>query len=74
MISVSIQDAKNHFSSLLREVERSGEKVIICRHRKAVAELASVSQGGRIKVNRRLSEVGINYDPTSPTMEEWNGA
>lgn len=72
MVSVSVHEAKTHLSSLISDVQRRGEKVIICRHGKAVAELVAVPHGSRTRVSRKLSRIGIHYDPTSPTVEEWD--
>ena len=71
MTSVSIHEAKTHLSALIARIERMGEKVIICRHGRAVAALVPVTQGSRIKVNAKLKKIKIKEDPTVPTQREW---
>lgn len=71
MLTVSIHEAKAHLSSLISKVERTGEKVIIKRHGRAVAEINPVSYKSRLKVNATLKDVKIMGDLTLPTIEEW---
>ena len=71
MVSVSIHEAKTSLSSLVRAVEQRGEKVIITRHGYPVAELVPVSRGKRTKLHSEVKDIQINYDPVSPTTEEW---
>jgi prevent-host-death family protein len=72
MITVSIHEAKTNLSSLIRAIERKGEKVVITRHGVAVAEIAPIPRGKRTQVHRELKNIQINYDPTEPTAEEWH--
>ena len=71
MFTVSIHEAKAHLSSLISKVERSGEKVIIKRHGRAVAEINPISHKSRLKLNSTLKKVKIMGDLTSTTLEEW---
>jgi prevent-host-death family protein len=71
MFTVSIHEAKTHLSSLISKVERSGEKVIIKRHGRAVAEINPISHRSRLKVDSTLKKVKIKGDLTLPTLEEW---
>jgi len=71
MVTVNMHEAKAHLSSLIASVERSGEKVIIQRHGRAVAELSPVSHKSRLNVSRKLKRVKILDDLTKPTTEEW---
>ena len=46
---VNIHEAKTKLSALLAEVEATGEKVLICRHGKPVADLVPHRQHSRNK-------------------------
>jgi prevent-host-death family protein len=72
MKTVSIHEAKSHLSSLIAAVERSGEKIIIQRHGRAVAEINPISHKSRLIIDPTLKKVQILCDLTQPTVEEWN--
>ena len=74
MGSVSIQHAKGHFSSLIKNVEQLRETVIICRHGQAVAQLTPVLHGKRLKVDSVLKKIKIKSNLTDPTTGEWENA
>ena len=74
MEHVSVHEAKTNLSSLIAQVERLGDKVIICRYGRPVAELGPVQQGSRTQVDPALSKVVIKGDLTEPTSEEWEDA
>jgi antitoxin (DNA-binding transcriptional repressor) of toxin-antitoxin stability system len=71
MTSVSLHEAKTHLSSLVAGIERKGEKIIIFKHGRAVAELGPVSSGSRLKTDKVLKKVQILGDLTAPTTGEW---
>jgi antitoxin (DNA-binding transcriptional repressor) of toxin-antitoxin stability system len=71
MTSVTVQEAKTHFSALLARIER-GERVVILRHGKAVAMLGPVPTGNRTSLHPRLSKTVIHEDPRLPTTSEWD--
>lgn len=71
MITVSIHEAKTNLSALISRVERSGEKIIIHRHGRAVAEINPISHRTRITVDDTLKGVKILDDLTKPTDGEW---
>jgi prevent-host-death family protein len=74
MISVNVHEAKTNLSSLLARVEQDGERVLICRNGKPVADLTPHKpvRRNRLKPHPILSKIVINYDPTeSLTPEEW---
>jgi prevent-host-death family protein len=71
MTSVSIHEAKTHLSSLVADVEKRGETIILCRHGRAVAEIVPLPSGSRIKTNPGLKGIKIKGDPTAPTEAEW---
>ncbi len=72
MITVSIHEAKTHLSALIASVERTGEKIIIQRHGRAVAEINPVSHKSRLKLDPVLKNVKVMSDLTQPTSEEWD--
>ena len=71
MTSVSIHEAKTHLSSLITNIERQGETIIICKHGRAVAELIPIPKGHRTKVDAKLKHIKIKDDPTTSTEKEW---
>lgn len=73
MITVNVREAKTRFSSLLSQVEKKGDAVLICRNGKPGADLVPHRRIKRnIKPHPHLSKIKINYDPTKPlTPEEW---
>ncbi|MBN1960646.1 MAG: type II toxin-antitoxin system prevent-host-death family antitoxin [Deltaproteobacteria bacterium] len=70
MTSVTVHEAKTHLSALLARIER-GERIVICRHGKAVAVLSPLPTGSRLATSQLLSKTIINEDPTKPTIDEW---
>lgn len=72
MITVDEHEAKADFSGLLSQVEKKGERVLICRNGKPVADLVPHRPFKRnLKPHPRLSKIKINYDPTeSLTRDE----
>ena len=69
---VSIHEAKTHLSALLAEVERTGEKVIICRRQTPVADIVPHSERDRLDPHPVMRDIGLAYDPTEPLSEdEW---
>ena len=74
MTTVSIHEAKSHFSALVAQVEDRHEHVIICRYGRAVAKLSPISRGKRTETDAALRNVKINDDLTLPSVEEWKDA
>ena len=71
MITVNVHEAKTNLSSLLSQVEKSGEPVLICRNGKPVADLVPHRPFKRnIKPHPVMSKIKINYDPTEPLTPE----
>lgn len=69
---VNIHQAKTQLSALLAEVEKTGEKVRICRHGKPVADLIPHRKRSRLQPHAVMSKIHIDYDPTEPLTEgEW---
>lgn len=76
MITVNMHEAKSRLSELVKAVEEHGEKVVLCRHGKPVAEInrspAKSGKFNRLKPHPTLSKIQINYDPTEPLQpDEW---
>ncbi len=69
---VNIHEAKTKLSALLAEIEKTGEKVLICRHGKPVADLVPHRKRSRLEPHPVMRNVRIDYDPTEPLAEdEW---
>lgn len=69
---VSVHEAKTQLSALLAEIERTGEEIVICRHRKPVANLVPHRRGSRLDSHPVMRDVSIDYDPTEPmAADEW---
>jgi prevent-host-death family protein len=69
---VNIHEAKTKLSALLAEIEKTGEKVLICRHGKPVADLVPHRKRSRLEPHPVMRKVRIDYDPTEPLAEdEW---
>ncbi len=72
MKMVNIHEAKTQFSALLAEVEATGERVLICRSGKPIADLVSHRKPSRLEPHPEMSKLRINYDPTELLSEdEW---
>jgi antitoxin (DNA-binding transcriptional repressor) of toxin-antitoxin stability system len=71
MIHVSIEEAKTNLSSLITQIQRSGEKIIIQQQGKAVAELCPVAKQSRIIADPILKNIVIKCNLASPTETEW---
>ena len=68
----ALEDMKTRLSSLLAEIEDSGETVLICRHGKPIANLVPHRKRSRLKPHPVMSKIKIRYDPTEPLAEdEW---
>lgn len=69
---VNVHEAKTKLSALLAEIERTGEKVLICRHGKPVADLVPHRKRSRLMPHPVMCQLRITYDPTEPLSEdEW---
>ncbi len=73
MKSVAIHEAETNFSSLLAEVESTGETVLICRHGKPVADLVRHRKSSRLKPHPVMRDIDLRYDPIEPLAgDEWD--
>ncbi len=69
---VNVHEAKTKLSALLAEIERTGEKVLICRHGKPIADLLPHRKRNRLEPHPLMRQIRINYDPVEPLSEdEW---
>jgi len=69
---VSVHEAKSQLSALLAEIERTGEEIVICRHKKPVANLVPHKRRSRVDPHPVMRDVGIDYDPIEPmSADEW---
>ena len=74
MIVVNIHEAKTNLSSLLAKIEKKGEKVLICRYGKPIADLVPHERKDRLHPHEVMSKIQISYDPAEPlSADEWQG-
>ena len=72
MKAVNIHEAKTTLSALLTKVEKSGERIFICRNGKPVADLVPHERRNRLMPHPTMSNIKIKYDPTEPLApDEW---
>jgi prevent-host-death family protein len=57
MATVTVANAKNHFSDLLRRAEYGGERVIVERHGKPVAVIVSTDDLKRLEALEDVADV-----------------
>jgi antitoxin (DNA-binding transcriptional repressor) of toxin-antitoxin stability system len=71
MVTVNTHEAKTRLSALLALVEQKGEKILICRHGRPVAELSRAKAKkprNRLAVDPSL-RVRLRFDPAEPLTE-----
>lgn len=72
MKTLNVHEAKTRLSSILAAVEKKGEKYVICRSGKPIAELVPLVNKSRLNPHPVLSRIRIKYDATEPlSAEEW---
>lgn len=75
MKTVNVHEAKTNFSNLLARVEKSKERIIICRHGEPVADLIPHEKKNRTQPDPALRKIKIGYDPVeSLSADEWPAA
>lgn len=67
---LNIHETKTQLSALIKEIESGGDRVIICRNGKPVADLSAHKPSSRLIQDPVLSHAKILYDPTEPASEE----
>lgn len=74
MLIVNTHEAKTNLSSLLAKVEKTGEKILICRYGKPIADLVPHKCTDRLEPHPVMGKIKINYNPIEPLCEdEWTG-
>ena len=71
---LNIHEAKTKLSAVLAQIEKTGNKVLICRNGKPLAELSPIKRGVGMRLGKHpvMSKIRINYDPTEDMKdEEW---
>ena len=73
MIVVNTHEAKTKLSQLLACVEDKHEKVRICRHGKAIADIVPITNAmNHLAQHKEIMGVKIFYDPTTLLSDdEW---
>lgn len=72
MKTVNVHEAKTGFSGLLAEIEQRGERIVICRNGKPVADLVPHQGVDRSKPDAKLGRIKIKFDPTEElSSEDW---
>ena len=72
MKTVNVHQAKTNFSKLLAQVEKTSERIVICRNGQPVADLMPHARASRIKADPSLSRIKIGYDPIETLSDdEW---
>jgi prevent-host-death family protein len=70
MKTVNVHEAKTQFSGLLAEIEKRGERIVICRNGEPVADLVPHRKKVSMAPDPKLGAFEINYDPTEGASEE----
>jgi prevent-host-death family protein len=72
MKTLNVHEAKTRLSSVLARVAEKGEKYLICRNGKPVADLVPHVKKSRLAPHPIMSRIRIKYDATEPlSAEEW---
>ena len=67
---LNVHETKTHLSTLLKEIEEKGERVMICRNGKPIADLTAHQPASRLAQDPLLAQTEIHYDPTEPAGED----
>jgi len=72
MKTVNVHEAKTKFSRLLAEIEKRGERIVICRNGKPVADLVPHQATVSMAADKKLGAIEILYDPIEQAAaDEW---
>lgn len=72
MKTLSVQNINTEIFSMLIEIEKTGERIVICRDGQPIADLIPHHRKRRIDPHPLIRQIAINYDPTEPlAAEEW---
>ncbi|MCG8334422.1 MAG: type II toxin-antitoxin system Phd/YefM family antitoxin [Proteobacteria bacterium] len=73
MKTLNIHETKTRLSAILTEIEKTGERFVICRNGNPIADIVPHKKKSRIKTDSFLSQVKIKCDLTEPlTEDEWD--
>ncbi len=73
MKTLNVHETKTKLSAILTEIEKDGEKFVICRNGTPIADIVPHKKKSRLKTDPFLSQVKINCDLTEPlTEDEWD--
>ena len=73
MKTINIHETKTKLSAILSEIEKKGEKYVICRNGNPVADIVPHKKKSRLTTDAFLSQVKINCDLTEPLTEgDWD--
>jgi prevent-host-death family protein len=71
MKTISVHEAKAHFSEVLSQVQDEGISIIVSRYGNPVAEIKPLRSRQRCIPHKHLSRAKIHGDPARPTTDEW---
>lgn len=72
MKTVNIHQAKTKFSQLVAQIEKRGERIVICRNGAPVADLVPHETKVSMERDKKLGAIAIQYDPVEPASDaEW---
>lgn len=71
METVSIHKAKAQLSGLVSAVEQQGERVVLCRYGKPVAEIVPFRERKRTLHDPSLAPIWYSGSLTAATVDEW---
>ena len=74
MLTVSKSKLKAQMLSIFREIEKSGEDIIVTDHNKPVLRIQPIKQGKTIDelFSTLQGKITYNEDLNAPTISEWD--
>lgn len=73
MKTFNIHETKTNLSSILTDIEMTGETYLICRNGKPIAEIVPHKKKSKLKPDPFLSRIKIKCDLTEPlTEDDWD--
>jgi antitoxin (DNA-binding transcriptional repressor) of toxin-antitoxin stability system len=68
----TIHEVKARLSSILHQIENSGETFMICRENRPIAQLVPYGCRNRLKYHSTLNKIKIDYNPIEDlSKDEW---
>lgn len=72
MKTLSIYEVGTQISSVLLEIENTGERFVICHNGEPIADLIPHHRKSRLIPHLLISQIQIKYDPIEPLhQDEW---